>query len=1091
MATITKSNRPASLAEAHQRVRSPLERLRKYIRGYVGLEGIAIFFLYLALWFWIGMLLDYGVFRLFHVDWVQEASWSVRFGILMLVLSGLLAAVTLKVFLRLFREFRDAALALVLERRFPKLLGDRLITAVELSDPRQAEALGYSGAMVRETIHEAAERVDQLPIKQVFDWRRLFRRGALIVLLTAGAYGLVGGAFCAIDYFQKHSASTDGFSDLNYVSTVWFERNILLRNTIWPRRAHLEILNYPDEMRIAEGTTPPQIKVRAYKYVVTGAPKPKVVAAYRAWLHQSGARREALQAAAPAFSCVAAMANAGTTTGASVQGLTSAAAQATVAVQAEEAAQAFAREPAEGWRPLTWFDLTPDIYGKEVPSVSLPEAWEPLNPGAGLTLDEIELKLDEEDAKGGEYPLSGDTFTTLREVLDQIHARASDPSQRRKLRELILPEKVTLVYKGRTQTIENTLQKGAGNTYSGSFQALRESVSFTVSAEDYSTARRRLVVVKAPTLESLQSEEWRPAYLYYRPDPQGKEPMVLRGMKQRFAPVPVSTQADVSLIKVPAGTDVVLTAVSSKPLQKVEMIAHIDEIKPGESRAAGKAGALSGTSPELQQDKKTFSIRFNNVRTEQSFELLFTDTDGIARKRIVDIVPEIDAPPQIREFKPDEVVRQIAGGVYMVTNNARVPFRGKVVDDHGLSGVRFLYSLRKNTSAPSTAAVQAASWGLGADAGNLFGTIAYLAGIKQQEESAEAKAGQEEEKSLLLLKFQKALDDHEIIPAQGNQPAEFDFIPHARVVELLKEPQQGTYRQRFNIFDVTPDTWIDVTEAAKSDFPVWMLGLKLKDDKQTYEMTLRLEAEDTDVESHPEIGRHNVTVTPEKITFLVVSAKRLKLEIDKEQEELLSKRDVGVKAITDRVGSAETKLINTYQDLTTPRISEDKLRNVITRADQVREMLDSAHHDVQAVAKAYDRIMQEEKLNQFDEKEIKKIQDFVASPLKRAEDLFVKADGAVGRFRTPLDDPNLQPGERVSRALDEGPAAKTAVRDVLEQLKKVRDAMEELTKLEEYINRLENVDEGEERINRVLKNLKTKFEGEFFPTEDPSKKPKK
>src|SRR5579884_3140012 len=196
MATISTSVRSRNLAEAHERVRSPLERLRRFIRTYVSLEGAAVVGLYLALWFWIGMVLDYGVFRLFHFDWVQETPWGLRCSVLLVLLSGLLAALALKVLTRLLREFRDVALALVLERRFPKILGDRLITAVELADPREAAEIGYSAAMVQETINEAAQRVEQLKIKEVFDWERLIRRGVVLGLLVFGGYLLVGGTFC-------------------------------------------------------------------------------------------------------------------------------------------------------------------------------------------------------------------------------------------------------------------------------------------------------------------------------------------------------------------------------------------------------------------------------------------------------------------------------------------------------------------------------------------------------------------------------------------------------------------------------------------------------------------------------------------------------------------------------------------------------------------------------------------------------------------------------------------------------------------------------------------------------------------------------
>src|SRR5262249_49094728 len=154
--------------------------------------------LYLALWFWIGLLLDYGLFKLtslagasFSLDWVQVLPWGMRLGILIILVSGVLAAFAVKVLTRLFRTFSDAALALVLEKRFPRELGDRLITAVELSDPDKAEVYGYSRAMVQETIHEAADRVGKLPVGQVFDWRRLLRRGVLIGVLTVVAYFFV------------------------------------------------------------------------------------------------------------------------------------------------------------------------------------------------------------------------------------------------------------------------------------------------------------------------------------------------------------------------------------------------------------------------------------------------------------------------------------------------------------------------------------------------------------------------------------------------------------------------------------------------------------------------------------------------------------------------------------------------------------------------------------------------------------------------------------------------------------------------------------------------------------------------------------
>src|SRR5262249_33139955 len=139
MATVTQTPLRLDREESRRRVRHPLQRLRGYIRFYVGAEGLTLLVLYVALWFWIGLALDYGFFKAFDLDWVQELPWAFRLVVLVGLGAGLLALVVLKVLLRLTREFRDRALALVLERRYSEQLGDRLITAVELADPQLAK----------------------------------------------------------------------------------------------------------------------------------------------------------------------------------------------------------------------------------------------------------------------------------------------------------------------------------------------------------------------------------------------------------------------------------------------------------------------------------------------------------------------------------------------------------------------------------------------------------------------------------------------------------------------------------------------------------------------------------------------------------------------------------------------------------------------------------------------------------------------------------------------------------------------------------------------------------------------------------------
>src|SRR5262249_40470235 len=119
MATVTPAPTTFNRVEADRRVRHPLHALRGRIRRYVTFEGTAAAVLSLALAFWIGVGLDYGLFALLGFDWVKEldhaagenASFWLRAIILIGVTAGLLAVVAFRVIRRLFGEFSDRALA--------------------------------------------------------------------------------------------------------------------------------------------------------------------------------------------------------------------------------------------------------------------------------------------------------------------------------------------------------------------------------------------------------------------------------------------------------------------------------------------------------------------------------------------------------------------------------------------------------------------------------------------------------------------------------------------------------------------------------------------------------------------------------------------------------------------------------------------------------------------------------------------------------------------------------------------------------------------------------------------------------------------
>ena len=126
-------------------------------------------------------------------------------------------------------------LAVAVERRFPEL-NDRLISALQLAREDNPERYGMSPQLVSDAIQEAVEPVSKVRFSDVVATDKVFKMaaaGALAIgLLTAGALA------------DKESAG------------IWFERNVLLKDTRWPQKTYLEVDpdRFPDGVaRIVRG----------------------------------------------------------------------------------------------------------------------------------------------------------------------------------------------------------------------------------------------------------------------------------------------------------------------------------------------------------------------------------------------------------------------------------------------------------------------------------------------------------------------------------------------------------------------------------------------------------------------------------------------------------------------------------------------------------------------------------------------------------------------------------------------------------------------------------------------------------------------
>ena len=635
-------------------VANPLDILRGTIRRYVVIEGLLSAAIFVAAWFALGLVLDFGVFKIATWDWVLDAPKWLRAVALVLAVGSLGTIVTLRIFTRLRKELSYPALALVLERRFPQVLGDRLITAVELADVERTAAYGYSAEMVRATIAEARERVATVPVNDVFNWTRL----RMMAVLAGGLMLLV-----LLTGFISYAAATGTVHPYRFgwrfghVTGTYLERNVFLMNTPWPRRAHLELAGFPgEELRVGKDAQAPTIKAKAYQWVVADRNVPM---GWRPMVW--GDLNEELL-------------------GGSVPELPAAALKAA----------------AE----------TPDVPDDAA-------AW-PLDQVKALALDDAASRAKLSSSLGADAYLGFENG--LDRVFKALDEQADKPSMGRTLRKLDIPEKVTLVYRGLSKSGDVTLSPGQNNEFAGVVSDLKESVQFVIRAEDFRTPSKTITLVPPPLFTKLVRTEYQPAYLHHAPPQNDKGEAegypALRGRRQKLPEKGLSLTGDRSIFSVPSGTELVLTATADTDLIAAYLQPKVG-ILPGAKPGSGDLLPLT-----IGDDKRTVTIEFlgdyrlaggrvidhgyldaaGQRRVEKvtttgtvEFDLIVIQGDNVPARRQV-MIQVIEDQPPIVEVAPD-VIRKV-GNVYYVTPNARIPFNPESVvrDDHGLSKVAYEFT---------------------------------------------------------------------------------------------------------------------------------------------------------------------------------------------------------------------------------------------------------------------------------------------------------------------------------------------------------------------------------------------------------------
>ena len=446
---------------------------------------------------------------------------------------------------RLTTEFSYPRWALVLERRFPKVLGDRLITAVEMADIDQAERYGYSADMIRQTITEAREKIGQVEVNEVFNWRRL----RTMTLVAIGIpLAIVAIAFASHAISTRSDDPVRAGWKLYHVSTIVGERDLLLWDTPWPRRALLELQgDAKSGLRVARDGTPPRIRVKSYQWVIADRSKAD------GWrpIMWSEVNEKLVGMSVPAVPF------------------------RSLGYQGESNLRSTAVAAVTG---LAAMETAPD----ENPNFS--------TSAAEWTLDSIYERArhsNQTESADKEPPqiarlkarMSAADFQELQRVFEKLDALADDPSHGRKLRKLNSPESVSFAYTGVKTAGSGTFNPEGNGEYAGEISGLKEDVRFVIKAEDYRTRPQNITLIPPPALTKLAQVSFQPAYLHHAA-PQGQGYAALRGLRQQMPEERLSLTGDKSVFGVPSGTEVVLTGVSEKPMASAWIVPKIGRV-PG------------------------------------------------------------------------------------------------------------------------------------------------------------------------------------------------------------------------------------------------------------------------------------------------------------------------------------------------------------------------------------------------------------------------------------------------------------------------------------------------------------------------------
>ncbi|HUT11490.1 MAG TPA: hypothetical protein VMY42_13395 [Thermoguttaceae bacterium] len=191
------------------RVEAVLGALRRRIRAYIWVQGLASAAAWVGVAFWISLA----------GDWFFEPSPAIRVAAVAIVGLVFIGILVKMIALRAFVRLSNSNMATLLERRFDQL-DDSLLTAVVLTAPEHA-AEKCDPRMLAHTCQEAAQRIGDVRLRNVFNPVPL-RNSVLAAVLLSVSVGMFVHQFP--DLIEK-----------------WVQRSLLFSAELYDRKAKLTV----------------------------------------------------------------------------------------------------------------------------------------------------------------------------------------------------------------------------------------------------------------------------------------------------------------------------------------------------------------------------------------------------------------------------------------------------------------------------------------------------------------------------------------------------------------------------------------------------------------------------------------------------------------------------------------------------------------------------------------------------------------------------------------------------------------------------------------------------------------------------------